>query len=45
LNKSSAECTGNFFIDEEVLMKEGITDFSFYAVNPQQELMNDLFVD
>src|SRR5215216_167531 len=45
LSKSSAECTGNFFIDEEVLMKEGITDFSSYAVNPQQELMKDLFVE
>ena len=45
LSKSSAECTGNFFIDEEVLIKEGITDFSSYAVNPQQELMNDLFVE
>jgi citronellol/citronellal dehydrogenase len=45
LNKSSAECTGNFFIDEEVLMKEGITDFSDYAVNPQENLMNDLFVE
>jgi citronellol/citronellal dehydrogenase len=45
LSKPSAKCTGNFFIDEEVLMKEGITDFSSYAVNPQQELMNDLFVE
>src|SRR5215213_10638112 len=26
LSKPSAECTGNFFIDEEVLIKEGITD-------------------
>jgi citronellol/citronellal dehydrogenase len=45
LSRPSAECTGNFFIDEEVLMKEGITDFSEYAVNPQQALMNDLFVE
>ena len=45
LSKPAVECTGNFFIDEEVLMKEGITDFSSYAVNPQQELMNDLFVE
>lgn len=45
LTKSSSECTGNFFIDEEVLIKEGINDFSFYAVNPQQALMNDLFVE
>ena len=45
LSKPSVECTGNFFIDEEVLMKQGTTDFSAYSVNPQQELMNDLFVE
>ena len=44
LQKPSAECTGNFFLDEDVLMKEGITDFSGYAVNPEKKLMNDLFV-
>lgn len=44
LQKPSFECTGNFFLDEEVLVKEGITDFSGYAVNPGKELMNDLFV-
>jgi citronellol/citronellal dehydrogenase len=41
----STECTGNFFLDEDVLIKEGITDFSSYAVNPQQSLMKDLFLD
>jgi citronellol/citronellal dehydrogenase len=45
LSKRSTECTGNFFIDEEVLAKEGITDLSKYAVNPQQELMKDIFLD
>lgn len=44
LQKPSNECTGNFFIDEEVLKKEGLTDFSHYAVNPQETLMNDLFI-
>jgi citronellol/citronellal dehydrogenase len=44
LQRPSVECTGNFFIDEEVLEKEGITDFTKYAVNPQQKLMSDLFV-
>lgn len=44
LQKPSTECTGNFFLDEEVLMKEGINDFSGYAVNPEKELMNDLFI-
>lgn len=45
VSKPSTECTGNFFIDEEVLLKEGIGDFAKYAVNPEQSLMTDLFVD
>lgn len=45
LKQSSTECTGNFFIDEEVLKKEGISDLEKYAVNPQQNLMTDLFID
>jgi citronellol/citronellal dehydrogenase len=44
LQRPSYECTGNFFIDEEVLKTEGITDFSSYAVNPQRKLMMDLFI-
>ncbi len=44
LQKPSFECTGNFFTDEQVLEKEGITDFSKYAVNPEQKLMRDLFI-
>src|ERR1700679_1932270 len=42
LQKPSFETTGNFFIDEEVLKKEGVTDFNKYAVNPDQKLMTDL---
>jgi citronellol/citronellal dehydrogenase len=45
LKQPSSECTGNFFIDEEVLKKEGITDLEKYAVNPQQKLMTDIFLD
>ncbi|MGN6419052.1 MAG: SDR family oxidoreductase [Pseudobacter sp.] len=44
LKQPSYECTGNFFTDEEILIKEGITDFSKYAVNPDQKLMPDLFL-
>ncbi|MBS1935377.1 MAG: SDR family oxidoreductase, partial [Bacteroidetes bacterium] len=44
LQKPSFETTGNFFIDEEVLKNEGITDFSKYAVNPELKLMMDLFL-
>lgn len=45
VSKASAVCTGNFFIDEEVLQKEGIEDFSKYAINKEQTLMPDLFID
>lgn len=45
LRQPSSECTGNFFIDENVLTREGITDFSRYAVNPGQKLMTDIFLD
>jgi citronellol/citronellal dehydrogenase len=44
LQRPSFETTGNFFIDEDVLQQEGITDFAKYAVNPEQKLMNDLFL-
>ncbi len=44
LKRPSYETTGNFFIDEEVLKQEGITDFSKYSVNPDQKLMMDLFL-
>jgi len=44
LKKNSKECTGNFFIDEEVLKENGITDFDKYAVNPNNTLMKDLFI-
>lgn len=44
-SKASPECTGNCFLDEEVLIKEGITDMDKYAVVPGSELYKDLFVD
>lgn len=40
-----AACTGNFFIDEAVLRKEGVTDFSKYAIDPKQPPMTDIFLD
>jgi citronellol/citronellal dehydrogenase len=45
LNKPAADCTGNCFIDEEVMAKEGITDLSHYNVVPGSNLYRDLFVD
>jgi citronellol/citronellal dehydrogenase len=44
LARSSRTCTGNFFIDEEVLAAEGVTDFSGYAVEPGAPIFPDLFL-
>ncbi len=44
LSKPSADCTGNTFIDEQVLAAEGITDLSKYSVVPGAQLYTDLFV-
>ncbi|MBM78257.1 MAG: short chain dehydrogenase [Crocinitomicaceae bacterium] len=44
IKQNSKECTGNFFIDEDLLRNKGITDFKKYAVNPEMSLMKDLFV-
>jgi len=45
LTRPSRECTGNFFIDEDVLRAEGATDFKSYAVSPDRPLMPDFFLD
>lgn len=37
-------CTGNFFIDEEVLLEEGVSDFSPYQHPDAEALMADFFV-
>lgn len=43
--RDSKDCTGNFFIDEEVLAEAGITDLSGYAVDPEADLQADLFIE
>ena len=45
LTRPSRECTGNFFLDDEVLAKAGVTDLDHYAVEPGQELFRDFFLD
>ena len=46
LNRSSAECTGNFFVDDEVLASEGITDLDKYSVVPgTTDFLTDFFLD
>lgn len=44
LTRPSHQCTGNFFIDEEVLATAGITNFDHYAVTPGSQLFPDLFL-
>ena len=44
LNKPSGECTGNTFLDEDVLRTEGIANFDQYAVLPGGKLYPDLYV-
>ena len=44
LRQSSVDCTGNLFVDEDVLAKEGITDLEKYSVVTGAKLYNDLFV-
>jgi citronellol/citronellal dehydrogenase len=44
LRRPAAECTGNLFLDEDVLRSEGITDLEGYAVTPGGPLQKDLYV-
>ena len=45
-NRPAKECTGNFFIDDELLASEGITDLEKYSVVPgTKEFIQALFVD
>ena len=44
LTRNSRECSGHFFVDEQVLEKQGITDFEPYAVTPGTDLLPDFFV-
>jgi len=45
LCRDSRSCSGNFFIDEAVLIEEGQTDFAQYAVQAGAPLLKDLFLD
>ncbi len=44
LTRDSRNCTGNFFVDEDVLRDAGETDFDKYAVTPGEPLMADFFL-
>ena len=45
LTRDSRSATGNFYIDEDVLREQGVTDFERYAVQPGQPLITDLFLE
>jgi citronellol/citronellal dehydrogenase len=45
LCRASASATGNFYIDDEVLAEEGVTDLSPYAYGElQEDLQLDIFI-
>lgn len=46
LTRNALQCTGNFFIDEEVLKREGVTDLDGYKEVPdsKEALMIDFFL-
>ena len=45
LVRDAREATGHFYIDEQVLAEEGITDLARYAVKPGSSLLPDIFLD
>ncbi len=44
--RPASECTGNFFMDDEVMAEEGVTDLSVYGFEgaSEEDLLPDLFV-
>lgn len=44
LTRDNGACSGNFFIDEDVLRNAGVTDFEQYAVAAGTPLFIDLFI-
>ena len=46
LNRESKDCTGNFFVDDEVLATVGVTDLEKYSVVPgTTDFLLDFFLD
>jgi citronellol/citronellal dehydrogenase len=45
-NRPATECSGNFFVDDELLASEGITDLEKYSVTPgTKDFLLDFFLD
>jgi len=45
LSRDGPQATGNFYIDEDVLAQDGVTDLTRYAVKPGAPLLPDIFLD
>jgi citronellol/citronellal dehydrogenase len=45
LTRDSKGCTGNFYIDDEVLAEEGVTNLDSYSIVPGAKLIEDFFLD
>ena len=45
LRRPASEASGNFYLDDEVLAEEGITDLSGYAAAEDGVLQTDIFLD
>jgi citronellol/citronellal dehydrogenase len=45
LTRNSRECTGNFFVDEDLLRSIGVKDFEQYATTPGTPLFEDFFLN
>ena len=44
LTQDAKNCTGNFFIDEDLLRENGVTDFEHYSVVAGADLFPDFFI-
>ena len=44
LQQKAENCTGQFFLDEDVLRQAGVRDFSPYAFDPEAPLVRDAFI-
>jgi citronellol/citronellal dehydrogenase len=44
VTRPARDCTGQFFIDDDVLRASGVHDLRSYAVDPTAELLSDFFV-
>jgi len=44
LTQPARDCTGNFFLDDDVVRAAGLTDLDRYAVEPGVDLVRDFFV-